>query len=194
MIAMEQPRRKHQLGIWRPEARQGVHWCDLGLWGSSTGRGSFRQKYLKCFHFLLALSLFVCRAAMVTSYQISTFFDIYRHKSRLLTQWHLISSTKSYWPGTTKCQPVPPSTDPVPPSIIQHRPVLTQPSYINQYHHILPQYHQVPPHTDPECQTFLCRPEMSTVVRKSSFGQYWPIVAITITRFCCEFTHFYRLR
>ena len=40
MFAMERPRRKHQLCIWRPEARQGVHWCDLGLWGWSTGRDS----------------------------------------------------------------------------------------------------------------------------------------------------------
>ena len=38
--------------------------------------------------------------------------NIYRHKSLALTQFHLIpSSTKLYWPSTTKYQPVLPSTD-----------------------------------------------------------------------------------
>ena len=43
------------------------------------------------------------------------FFNIYRHKSPLLTQYHSIPiSTKLYWPSTTKLQPVSPHTDPVP--------------------------------------------------------------------------------
>ena len=80
---------------------------------------------------------------MVTSDQISIFFDIYRHKSPLLTQYHLIltqyykvpTSTAPYWHSTTKYQPVPASTDPVPPSTIQ---------YQTQYHHIQP----ISPYTD----------------------------------------------
>ena len=64
---------------------------------------------------------------MVTPDQISTFFNIYRHKSVVLTQFHLISgSTKLHWPSTTKYQPVPPHTDPVPPSTNQFRLLLTQ--------------------------------------------------------------------
>ena len=52
---------------------------------------------------------------------ISIFFNIYRHKSVVLTQFHLISSsTKLHWPSTTKYQPVPPHTDPVPPNTNQH--------------------------------------------------------------------------
>ena len=51
---------------------------------------------------------------MVTSDQISTFFNIYRHESVVLTQFHLIpSSTKLHWPSTTMFQPLPPHTDPV---------------------------------------------------------------------------------
>ena len=43
------------------------------------------------------------------------FFNIYRHISPLLTQYHLIpNSTAPYWPSTTKYQPVPPYIDPVP--------------------------------------------------------------------------------
>ena len=53
-------------------------------------------------------------------------------------------STAFYWPSTTKYQPVPPYTDPVP-------------SYILF-----------------KWQTFLCQPEMSTVVRLSSF--YLPFI------------------
>ena len=41
-------------------------------------------------------------------------FNIYRHKSPLLTQCHSIPiSTKLYWPSITKLQPVSPHTDPV---------------------------------------------------------------------------------
>ena len=74
------------------------------------------------------------------------FFNIYRHKSLVLTQFHLIPiSTKLVWPSTkldlpstTKYQPVPPFTDPVP-------------SYIKQYHSILTQYQQVSTSTPLYC-------------------------------------------
>ena len=60
------------------------------------------------------VSLSVCQAS-VTPNQISTFSNIYRHTSPLLTMYHLIpSSTNLYWPSTS------------------------------QYRHILTQYHQVP--------------------------------------------------
>ena len=75
---------------------------------------------------LLYLSLFTCsfvctfvRPAMVTSNQISTLFNIYSHKSVVITQFHLISSS---------------CTDPVPTSTNQYRPILTQ-------------YHQIPTST-----------------------------------------------
>ena len=55
------------------------------------------------------------------------FFNTYRHKSPIPTQYHLKpSSTKLYWPSTTKYQPVPPHTDPVPPNTNQCRLLLTQ--------------------------------------------------------------------
>ena len=58
--------------------------------------------------------LWVCQAS-VTPDQISTFSNIYRHTSPLLTLYHLISnSTNLYWSSTS------------------------------QYRHILTQYHQVP--------------------------------------------------
>ena len=42
------------------------------------------------------------------------FFNIYRHKSLVLTQFYLIpSNIMLYRPSTTKYQPVPPHTDPV---------------------------------------------------------------------------------
>ena len=60
------------------------------------------------------VSEWVCQAS-VTPDQISTFSNIYRHTSPLLTMYHLISSsTNLYWPSTS------------------------------QYRHILTQYHQVP--------------------------------------------------
>ena len=49
------------------------------------------------------------------------FFNICRHKSVILTQFHLISSsTKLHWPSTTKYQPVPTHTVSVPPSNNQY--------------------------------------------------------------------------
>ena len=54
-----------------------------------------------------------------------------RHKSPILTQYHLIPfCTKLYWPSIIKYQPVLTHTDPVPPNTSQYRPILTQ------YHHI----------------------------------------------------------
>ena len=63
---------------------------------------------------LFSVCEWVCQAS-VTPDQISTFSNIYRHTSPLLTMYHLISSsTNLYWPSTS------------------------------QYRHILTQYHQVP--------------------------------------------------
>ena len=84
---------------------------------------------------LVALSFLGCcrrRPTMVTPDQISTLFNIYRHKSIVLTQFHLISSsTKLHWPSTTKYQPVPPNTDPVPPITNQYRLLLTPQHFIS---------------------------------------------------------------
>ena len=58
--------------------------------------------------------LWVCQAS-VTPDQISTFSNIYRHTSPMLTLYHVIPSSASfYWPSTTKYQTVSPYTDPVP--------------------------------------------------------------------------------
>ena len=147
----------------------------------------------------LSSSIFPClfgrlfvRPAMVTSNQISTFFNIYRHTSLVLTQFHLKpSSTKLYWPSTTKYQPVPPHIDPAPPNTDQNCLLLTQyydissssASYWPNKHHIstrtalcwpsTTKYQPIPPSTGTvpwyvqifKCQTFLRRPEVSTVVR-----------------------------
>ena len=176
------------------------------------------------------------RPAMVTSDQISTFLKYKQAYKPWLAQFHLKpSSTKLYWPSTTKYQPVPPHIDPAPPNIDQNCLLLTQ--YYNvssssasywpnkhqvsthtalywpsttKYQHVQPhtdpappitnlyrllltkyrhistssspywpsttKYEPVPPHTGPvppvlwyveifKCQTFLGRPEISTVVR-----------------------------
>ena len=58
--------------------------------------------------------LWVCQAS-VSPDQISTFSNIYRHTSPMLTLYHVIPSSASfYWPSTTKYQTVSPYTDPVP--------------------------------------------------------------------------------
>ena len=115
----------------------------------------------------VALSFLVCRLfvrpAMVTSDQISTFFNMYRHKSPLLphtttvppntnqyclllTQYHQVpSSTALYWPITIIYQPVPPQNDPISPRTSQYRTILTQhlqSSCINQYRpiHLTPHW------------------------------------------------------
>ena len=95
---------------------------------------SYRLKYrlsditcfllISAFHgpYWLSSSIFpclfvVCCPAMVTPDKISDLFNIYRHKSPILTQYHHIStSTTLYWPSTTKCQPVPPQYHQVPTS------------------------------------------------------------------------------
>ena len=77
----------------------------------------------------VALSFLVrpsVRPAMVTSNQISTFFNIYWHKSHIITQYHLIVNTKKYQVKLTKYQPVSPCTDPVLSNINQYHPILTQ--------------------------------------------------------------------
>ena len=128
------------------------------------------------------------------------FFNIYMHKSLVLTQFHLIpSSTKLYWPSITKYQPVPPHTYSVPPLTNQYRPILTQyhqepnstafywpsstkyrpvspradpvTSNINQYHPLLTQYHQVPSNT---ASTKLYWP--STIKNQQSVLPYTDIV------------------
>ena len=73
----------------------------------------------------LSSTIFCCLCvseASVSPDQISTFSNIYRHTSPLLTQYNLIlSSTELYWPSTTMYQPVPPCTDPVLPSTNQYQ-------------------------------------------------------------------------
>ena len=94
---------------------------------------------------------------LVTSNQISTFFNIYRHTSLVLTQFHLKpSSTKLYWPSTTKYQPVPPHIDPAPPNtdqncllLTQYQAVLLHADPINTiFQPILPYTDPVPPITN----------------------------------------------
>ena len=68
------------------------------------------------------------------------FFNIYRHTSLVLTQFHLKpSSTKLYWPSTTKYQPVTPHID-----LAQQK--LTRTAF---YWPSILMYQAVPPHTDP---------------------------------------------
>ena len=82
-------------------------------------------------------SMFPCLFVRLSN-QISTFFNIYRHKILVLTQFHLIPigtkllwpSTKLDWPSTTKYQPVQPHTDPAPPNTNQYCLLLTQ------YYHV----------------------------------------------------------
>ena len=66
----------------------------------------------------LSSSIFCCLSvcqASVSPDQISTFSNIYRHTSPMLTLYHVIPSSASfYWPSTTKYQTVSPYTDPVP--------------------------------------------------------------------------------
>ena len=52
---------------------------------------------------------------------ILRFFNIYRHKSLVLTQFHLIP----YWPSNIIYQPALPHTDPVLSCINQYRPIVT---------------------------------------------------------------------
>ena len=95
----------------------------------------------------------------------------------LLTQHHqVLTSTAPYWPSNIMNQPVMLHTDPVLLDINQLRPILSQ------YHQVwtssapywpsTTKYQPVPHSTDTllsyiifKCQTFLCLPKMSTVVR-----------------------------
>ena len=62
------------------------------------------------------------------------FFNIYKHKSPLLTQYHSIPiSPKLYWPSTTKLQPVSPHTDPLPSNTNQYCPVSVKTQYYHTY-------------------------------------------------------------
>ena len=93
---------------------------------------------------------------------------------------HISTYTVLYWPSTTKHQPVQPHTDPAPPITNLYRLLLTKYRHISTssspYWPSTTKYEPVPPHTGPvppvlwyveifKCQTFLGRPEMSTVVR-----------------------------
>ena len=110
----------------------------------------------------------MCQAS-VTPDVISTFSNINRHKSPLLTQYNLIlSSTELYWPSTTMYQPVPPHTDPVPPSISHYRPKLTQ-------------FHQVLPHTDPVTP--------STGQYRPILSQFHQVPTITVLYWPCTQLH-----
>ena len=61
--------------------------------------------------------LSVCQGS-VSPDQISSFSNIFRHISPMLTLYHIISnSTSLYWPSTNKYQPVSPYTDTVPAGI-----------------------------------------------------------------------------
>ena len=85
----------------------------------------------------LSSTIFCCLCvseASVSPDQISTFSNIYRHTSPLLTQYNLIlSSTELYWPSTTMYQPVPPHTDPVPPNIKQYQLILIKYQPVSSY-------------------------------------------------------------
>ena len=57
-------------------------------------------------YILLSVCVCVCEAS-VSPDQISTFTNIYRHISPMVTLYHIIPSSISlYWPSTTKYQPV----------------------------------------------------------------------------------------
>ena len=126
-------------------------------------------------------SSFICRPAMVTPDQISTFFfNICRHKSSILTQYHLIpSNTKLYWPSTTKYHPVPlhsnqyhnvsTSSAPYWPNPIIYQPVRTGTGIppwrpiLTKYLPAMPHTDQVPPSTNQYCwpSTVICHIQMS---------------------------------
>ena len=120
---------------------------------------------------------------------------IYRHTSLVLTQFHLKpSSTKLYWPSTTKYQPVRSHIDPAPPNADPRCLLLTQyynvssssASYKPNKHHIsthtaiywpsTTKCQPVQPHTDPA-------PPITNLYRllltkyhhvSTSSSPYWP--------------------
>ena len=117
------------------------------------------------------------------------FFNVYRHKSPSLTQYHFIPiSTKlylpnttkyypvpsaPYWPSTTKYQPVPPCTDAVSSNINQFHPILTQyyqvPTSTTKYQPLLPNTDPVPPSTNQYCPVLTQYNHIST-----SITLHWP--------------------
>ena len=104
-----------------------------------------------------------------------------QYQVRLTQYYQVPASTAPYWPSTTfywpnniiyqpfllltdpvtSYQPVVPHTDPVPSGINQYRPLVTIKTsdtlWKTSFLHIL--------FSKSDCQTFFCRPEMSTVVR-----------------------------
>ena len=133
---------------------------------------------------LVALSFLGCcrrRPTMVTPDQISTLFNIYRPYTNpvspntkqyqaILTQYHQVpTSTAFYWLSTIIYQPVPPSTNQYPPILTRNH---QEPTRTAPYWPSTTKYQPVLTSTDPvssyiifQYQTFLCRSEMSTVVR-----------------------------
>ena len=95
----------------------------------------------------------------------------------ILTQYyHVSTSSSSYWPSNMIFQPVLPHTDTVPPSTKQYRLLLTKYNHVStssvpywpkptKYQPALPSTVLVKSYIIFKCQTFLYRPEMSTVVR-----------------------------
>ena len=99
--------------------------------------------------------------SFMPSDQISTFFlNIYRHKSLVLIQFHLIPiGTKLFWPSTkldwssaTKYHPVQPHTDSAPPNTNQYRLLLTRCYHVStgsaSYWPSNIIYQPVPPYSD----------------------------------------------
>ena len=135
------------------------------------------------------------------------FLIIYRHKSPILTQNHLIPSSTEYWPSTTNYQPVPiltqyhqlltstaffwpstiiyqpvlHSTDPVPPSTNQLRLLLTQNYHIwtstAPHWPNTTKYQTVPPSTDPVYQISY------SIIRLSFVNLRWAQLYIWVS-FC----------
>ena len=69
------------------------------------------------------MSKWVCLLGISVTQPNLSLFNIYMHKSTLLTKYYLIlSSTELYWPSTTMYLPAPPHSDPVPPSNSNYRP------------------------------------------------------------------------
>ena len=137
---------------------------------------------------------FVC-PAMVTSDRSPLFFNTYRHTSLVLTQFHLKpSSTKLYWPSTTKYQPVRSHIDPAPPNADPRCLLLTQyynvssssASYKPNKHHIsthtaiywpsTTKCQPVQPHTDPAPPITNLYRLLLTKYRhiSNSSSPYWP--------------------
>ena len=151
-------------------APDGANNGEIWLLTNCSSQPSMVQQLLSSSIFpCLFLRLFVC-PAVVTPNQIST-FSIYT------------GIKASYQPSTTEFQAVPSDTLPVWPSTNQYRTILTQyhresassalycPS-TTKYKPVPPSTNPVPPSTDSvpsyiiyKCQTSLCQPEMSTVLR-----------------------------